>query len=684
MLKRVLQAAHFPLFLLVISITSYGLLSPWLGFHWDDWQAVWWKHTFGASGFFEYFSGDRPPLAIIYYFTHSLLSTDPLQWQIAALLSRWLAAVLLWWTLKQIWRNQPELTAWAALLFVVYPGFKQQPVSVVWTNGILLFAAQFLSWGVMLKALQHKGAKGYLLTAISLLSLALCIFSTEYFIGLEALRPVLIWLSQTEKSAPPRQRLRWVLRQWLPYLMLLACYAVWRVLVIGFPTYQPSLVEAVSNGEQSNLITQIFKIPYNLLLTSWIAWSETFRFPLQEDMTTASSRLHWLIVLATAIFTFLYLKNFNRLGKQTTQSDADPLAWDSASLQIIRSGLLVLCSAGLPFWIADLPIETRFPYDRFTLAFIPGCALLMVGLLQWIMRRRLQKIIFLSLLVSMAVGSNFSSTVTFRREWETQKNFFWQLSWRAPQIVPGTFLLAYALPFQYSSDNSLTAPLNWLYAPQHNSLDLPYFLGYMPVRMGRSLPKAEDLQPGLPIRQGYRSAMFQGNTSNMLLIHYSPPGCVRVINPLVDRDIRTFPREIEEILSFSNTAQIDHSPSQPAVPPAHIFGDEPPHNTWCYFFEKAELARQRSDWQQVVELGNQAFGQGLAPTEMSEMLVFIDGYAQYGDWEKSLELTVQTFQAKPDLHLKLCFLMGRLHEEHAPSQRALEALRKTKEFMDCQ
>ena len=49
--------------------------------------------------------------------------------------------------------------------------------------------------------------------------------------------------------------------------------------------------------------------------------------------------------------------------------------------------------------------------------------------------------------------------------------------------------------------------------------------------------------------------------------------------------------------------------ADPPAQPPYLLGPEPEHD-WCYYFEKAELARQQADWQQVAMLGDQALGDG--------------------------------------------------------------------------
>jgi hypothetical protein len=79
---------------------------------------------------------------------------------------------------------------------------------------------------------------------------------------------------------------------------------------------------------------------------------------------------------------------------------------------------------------------------------------------------------------------------------------------------------------------------------------------------------------------------------------------------------------------YSRLNQIITDAPPPTVP-AHIFGTEPTH-TWCYYFQKAELARQIGDWEQVAALGDTAIDAGIAPANDGEWLVFIEGYAAVG------------------------------------------------------
>jgi hypothetical protein len=111
--------------------------------------------------------------------------------------------------------------------------------------------------------------------------------------------------------------------------------------------------------------------------------------------------------------------------------------------------------------------------------------------------------------------------------------FFWQLSWRAPALQPGTVLLTNDLPFGHYTDNSLSAALNWIYDPQNDPQRMNYMLYYPSLRS-----KTEELvsqqPPNQPIQRDYLATTFYGSTGQVVTLIYDPPGCVRVLDPEIE------------------------------------------------------------------------------------------------------------------------------------------------------
>jgi hypothetical protein len=98
-------------------------------------------------------------------------------------------------------------------------------------------------------------------------------------------------------------------------------------------------------------------------------------------------------------------------------------------------------------------------------------------------------------------------------------------------------------------------------------------------------------------------------------------------------------------LSDPDRIQVDAAQIEPDIT---LFGAEPAHG-WCYFYAKAELARQQSDWDRVARLYNQARKEGLGPLVPVENLPFIEAFAMTGDIDMALKLTNLTIEQREDL-----------------------------------
>jgi hypothetical protein len=360
-----------------------------------------------------------------------------------------------------------------------------------------------------------------------------------------------------------------------------------------------------------------------------------------------TSLLYGGVVLATAGLASIWL----------VRRYAAALAAQGWLRQALPLGLLALLFAGWPFWSTDLPVELRFPWDRFTLAFTLGSSLLVAGLIALI-PRRLPRLLIFGGLIGLAVGQHFYIANQYRREWQMQKNFFWQLTWRAPHIESGTLLVTSELPFVHFSDNSLTAPLNWTYSPYALPQPMPYMIYDLEARLGEALP---DLRAGQPIDQDYRAAHFMGNTSQALAFYYQPPGCVKILDPANDADLPQKPKYMSEALRLSRPGLIKAGAGSAAQPPQAIFGPEP-RPDWCYFFEKAELARQVEDWPRVASLADQALSleQRLYPVNAPEFLPYIEAYAHLERWDDAVQLSLQAYRLNRRMERSLCATWERL------------------------
>ena len=668
-----------PLALLLVTFFSYGIFAFQQGFHWDDWGIAWLIRTLGKPGLVDYFSTNRPFLAYVYSITTPIFGTNPIAWQWFSIIMRWLTAISLLWVLRMIWPARMRETFLATVFFLVYPGFNQQAIGIIYGHFFLAQTLLFISIGLMLKfahqprRLWWAGLLGVFLSAFNL-------FSTEYFFGLELLRPLLLWLGLRNQWPDWKPRLKRALLTYLPFFLTLLGYLYWRYFVLGFYLYQPELVTGMGASSTARLANLPKAIWEQWQVSFWGAWGQVIQMPEFAGYSPRLTVVYFVILLLTGIGLYEIVKRFKV---------SDQAGWQF-SAQWIGFGLLAMLFAGIPFLITDLPLRLAFPNSRFTLPFALGTAFLLVALLE-LLPRWSNKLLLASVLAALAVGLQFNNGYLWREDWQLQKSFFWQMTWRIPGLQQGSILLSSDTPFEYSSDNSLTFPLNWIYAPENHSTEIDHAYYFVSVRLGNEL---EALKLGLPIHQNYLAATFDSTSDQVVAVHFAPPGCFRVLHPVYDRElplapgtgevadrwleigVPILPRTAAKALELSNLEQIVPTQANTLTLPS-IFGSEPVH-TWCYYFEKADLARQTDDWAQVAEIGDQVFSIPYYPDDMSEYLPFVEAYARTGRWEDARDLTHITAEAMPILSPALCAIWQRVEVEPV-SSIALTQIEKMKD-----
>lgn len=630
-----------PLILLVICVLAYGLMIPSLGYYWDDWPYAWSNHVFGPGGYPDYVALDRPYSAWIFMGLATVFGEQPLGYHISALLLYWACAVLFWWLIKIVWTNHDREAFWAALLFAIYPGFLGHPQGIIYNHHFAAMALYLFSLVGMIKALRSPKERPLWKTILiwwlpSVVALLISQFTIEYFIGWEVVRVGLAWIVIRDLKSQDSNHSwsRWLTL--LPYWLVTFIFLYWRVFIFQFPTYQPYFWEQdiVVKDWLVHILTQIF----NADLYSW-------RYAFPKLSRGKFSYWFWgvylILWIASSVLAFWILRLRN--GNKQIREDKNAKTPARFGLQTLGVAVLGSMFAGAPFWLTGLTLDIGSQFSsRFTLAFIPWAALLLTSGFYFISKIRL-KIIKTAIAVMMAVlvgGStawHFWNANVYRNDWIEVQGYFQQLVQRIPGLEPGTSLVINDMrSISLYQDDSLTAILNWTYAPDFSGREMPYIMQYLSVRIGDEIPA---LQPGLPIEHDYRSLNFSGSTDKVIAVYYQSGGCVRVLDESDGLFLPNgFPEEMKGVLPLSNLTLIQTQVDTPATPPLHLFDLEGP-DTWCQTFEKADLASQMGDWDQVVTLGDDARKQSLKAGDPSEMFVFLEGYLRAGQIETALEVS---------------------------------------------
>lgn len=593
-----------PIFLFsFVTLLGYGLLIPFTGFYWDDWPFAWIAKFLGPSEFIPAFMPFRPFLGPIFYATTSLIPPTPLYWQIFALIIRFLIGLSAWWTFKQIFPARPRFALIIALLITVFPGYSQHWVAYTHINQELIpFIFYILSFGFTFKALRSEHPLPYTILAILL---QLCgIFPTEYFFGLEGLRALFLFFLNGNGNFIVR--LRSTLKTWWPHFLIWLLNALWLVYYYKYGPYTSYEVTAADNIPMTSFLAEIMDTLWKIC---FYIWGQVVVL-ISSNIFAPTSLITLALILITFTVFFFSRQIFDRNTENRT-----------FALSLIVIGVLGILLGRLPSLAAELPLKLQTSYDRFTVSMMIGGSLFIAGLIELIFQNsRIKNIAFITL-ISLGVGQQFFNANIFRRDWEQQRQIYWQLSWRIPALIPNTVLLTYQMPIDYETDLSFTAPVNWLYAKEITPPNLPYALLYAEKRLGG--PTLPSLAPDTKISFNYRTLNFNGSTSQVVVIYMPVNGCLRVLDPSRgDAEIyANQPEILINAIPLSDPSRIITNPSRPASP-AFLFNE--PKRNWCYYFTKAELAYQTGDLEKVIALENEASINDFAPNDLNEWLIFIE------------------------------------------------------------
>ncbi len=642
-MKRIHPALAF----FVIAVLAYGLLIPSLGFYWDDLPMSWIRYRLGPDAMARYFSNNRPLWGLLYQITTRLFPQDPIYWQIFALLLRALTGILAWAVVGRIWRGRSAFALSAGLFFLVYPGFNQQWGAYLYSHFFIVLCFFLLSCYFMLRALR-EARRFKVFTGLALLFSALNLGMMEYFFFLELIRPFVIFIALRDLQKPDTPHIaRRTLALWIPYLVVWVADLVFRAFVFNNQVYQTSLLSDLRTNPLPAFLHLIQMMFASFWTVSGAAWGQVFHLP----SPSADGPLTTIMVAGVIVLAFLV--SFSVLRNTSFPSNS------RLTLPAVSLGLVSMFFAGWPFWLIDFPPSLAHPASRFTLPFMFGVSLILAALLELISHQSV-RVALTAALIGLAAGRQAFWADSYRADWVTQKDLFWQMTWRAPALAPNTTVLVNEWALEYYSDISLAGALNWIYAPDlKDGEPIPYVLFYPTNRRDGALPV---LQPNLPVNYDYLAGKFSGNTSQVVVFFFKPPACLRLLDPEIDDDNHFIPDDtlLREAAALSSSEWI--LPEGHARPP-QVYDPEPPHG-WCYYFERADLARQQGDWEQVVELGNAAFQLGDHPNDPIERFVFIEGYAHAGEWGRAQDLSMTSYRvSKEYMSPLLCTLWERIGRE---------------------
>jgi hypothetical protein len=633
------------LLILLTTVITYGVSIPDLGYYHDDWFVLWSGQARGAESLIPLFSTDRPFMGVVYSVVYRFLGDAIVNWHLYALLWRFLGGLAFFWILRLLWPEQKYLTTVITVLFIVYPGFLSQPNANTKQNHLYGFGTALLSIALMLQALKTARPGWKIVCSIlSLLLTANYLWIYEYMIGFEGMRLILLGYVLFQQGVKRFRSLAVeILKRIWPYWLVTAGFLYWRIFIFQGErnaTDVSGLAGSYVGNFRYMSIRLLLETVKDFLDTSVFAW---FVEPYHLFSIAPYSNLvfAWVTAGIVASLVLLYTSLFkDRWGTELHEQGTPRLLKD-----FLWIGVLIVLFAISPVIFSDRQVDLYDPYKSYGLHPIPGVVLLIVGI-TLMLQLRFRRWVLVAL-IGISVSAQILNADYWERYWEVQRDMAWQLTWRAPDIQDDTLVMAYISGgFNPQQDYEIWGPINLIYNP--GSAKAPAIQAeVLNSDTAYSILKKE-------VKNNHvRDIRLHRDFNNLLLISYpSSASCFHVMDGRLPVYAGSEALIVQQVGAYSNVDRIIPSGTSP-VPPASIFGREPAHG-WCYYYQKAALARQSGDWEEIGRLYDQVRELNLETDDKSEVIPFFEGLVNLVRYEDARELYREQIKGQTEVRFPLC------------------------------
>lgn len=613
------------LILALISAIVYLVFLPKFGYFKDDWYLMYAAGAKGAAAFKGVFIVDRPMRALVMIPAYSLFGNNPVLYNLSAWAFRLLSAVFFYRFLLMLWSRRKMTALLAALFYLLYPGFLSQPNGIDYQSQMVSLAVMTSSLIVLVLAYQAQNltARAGWFILLSLLT-TFYLGLVEYFIGMEIVKLACVLLLVFRDESGTWARIRKSVLWAACSLAAMAPFVYWRLFVFHSERGATDVDLQLSDvlGDPLKFALQWLGTLGNDILDSAIrAWYA----PLQR-LTLGFSSGDWIPAVGIALLTAAVWILFQRGQNSADEDSGDGSGWRREAFLL---GFSLIVFGLLPVIIVGRSVDFK-NFSRYSLAASFGTAILLSIGLGFISSARWRTALVSLFLISASL-THYANGLSHARETERMNEFWWQVSWRIPQMEVGTTLLANYPDIVIEEDYFVWGPASLIYYPESMHADYPQ-PGVYAVLAG------EDTIAKILAREkqdfsNRRSIRTYPNYRNILIVSQpTPSSCVQVLTGSQPEYSTFEDKRLVEVGSFS---EVEHilTGDAPRTPPQIPFGGEPEHG-WCYFYERASLARQTNDWEGVARLGAEVLQNGFVPSDQIEWMPFLQAYGMLGDMDK--------------------------------------------------
>jgi hypothetical protein len=483
----------------------------------------------------------------------------------------------------------------------------------------------------------------------------------DFAFGMEVFRLLCVFLlvPRDGRTLPFLKRSSLALRAWAVAALIPVGFLFWRFFL--FQNERPvtdvglQLSYLISSPLLTGLwwLARLFQSAVNVAILAWGA-------PLFQSLFEIGLSNILIGILIAGVAAVLLWWGSSLLWKRSEQATnvSEPASDGRWQYEAIWVGLAGVLAGVLPVIVANRYVNFA-GYSHYALPASLASVMLLVGLISLIHSSNVRFGVASAFLL-LAVLTHYTASLRVLHEERVIAEFWQQVVWRAPGIKAGTTLVVNYPSVNYAEDvDAVAGPANFLYFPeQTNQIPAVYPL----IALPQMDYMTKDVLGGGTRSYGYRTHVGEINYDKILVISQPVPNaCVHVIDA-------EWPRysegDSDQILLLGRYSKIQnvlvdaHAPR----PPEFIFGPEPAYEqSWCYYYQQAELALQRGDWDTIVELGNKVNRLKLTPNDRIEWAPFLQAYAVRGD-EQAFKTTATRIDSSPFVRREACLTLLTMQE----------------------
>ena len=412
-------------FLTIISALVYTPRFGQLTFQKDDWYFIYDGFVGGPKFYLDLTLHTRPARGPLYELLFSLFNIHPFPYHVTLYFWRLLGGLGALWLFNLLWPKHRRTNFFAAVLFLIFPGFLWWLGAFEFQPYVLSLTLQIFSIVFTLKALESGSAwKRITWMAVAILSGWAYLSLVEYAIGMEFFRFLCVYVWVSRKF--PQLNFGRV------FLKALQAIALFWIIPLGFVLWYQCFFDNWRRAQEAGAqIGQLFTSPLtifwwlfrliqSMLNVSLLAWA----VPFQENFLAGSGRLSdILIAFFFAALTILFVALANRALQTDVDTDEERIGPEQWQLEMLLVGFLGTLAGVVPIVVANRVVSFE-RYSHYALPASIAGVIFLSGLIHSIFPKKIRLLALFSL-VGIAALTHQAIAAEAVTEERSLVNFWW-------------------------------------------------------------------------------------------------------------------------------------------------------------------------------------------------------------------------------------------------------------------